>query len=215
MSQLINTRTTFVHITEPFSIHLAESVLTNDQVTALHDTAPRDGFKRIEALDPALEKQYAMNLLYLQEGNEKSPAAADLSPKWTELLTTLRSNQFLDWLENGTGLKLRDLTTDIGVYTHNDGDYISVHKDKQNKAITAILYLNPEWPSGGGGEYEVRLSGDAMQEPTRRIPPRGGQFLAFPPTERSWHSVSKVTAGDSVTRLTVQLEFWLHGNRHG
>lgn len=209
---MLNTEREFEHITDPFTIHLAQRVLTDEQVQALSAAAPKDGFKRIEVLDPNHEKQYAMNLLYLQENSEKSPAAADLSPEWTQLLDTLRGSEFFDWLEAGTGLSLRDLPTDIGIYTHNDGDYISVHKDKPNKAITAILYLNPEWPADGGGAYEVRKSSDSKVPPVREIAPTGGQFLAFPPTDHSWHSVSPVTAGNRVTRLTVQLEFWLDGN---
>ena len=208
---MLNLQRTFDHITDPFVIHLAREVLSADQVRLLNRTAPADGYNRIEVLDPGHEKQYAMNLLYLQQDSAKSPAAAALTPEWTGLLDTLRGADFLGWLERGTGLRLRGLSTDIGVYTHDDGDFISVHKDKPNKAITAILYLNPVWPANGGGYYEVRRSPDPAAEPARRLPPTGGQLLAFPPTDRSWHSVSRVDTGGRVTRLTVQLEFWLDG----
>jgi len=212
---MLNLQRSFDHITDPFTIHLADGVLTDDQVRELYATAPKTGFERIEVLDPAHEKQYAMNLLYLLKDSEPSEAAAGLAPPWAELLGALREDDFLDWLEEGTGLALRGLTADIGVYTHDDGDFISVHKDKANKAITAILYLNPHWPREAGGAYEVRVSEDPAAEPARRIPPRAGQFLAFPPTDKSWHSVSRVTTGDTITRLTVQLEFWLDPSARG
>ncbi|GAA4290810.1 2OG-Fe(II) oxygenase [Actinokineospora soli] len=206
---MLDTGKPFDHITDPFAIHLARDVLSPEQVRALHATAPRDGFKRIEVLDPNHEKQYAMNLRYLVQDNDISAGSDDLAPEWRQLVRELRGETFLRWLEQGTSLELAELSTDIGIYTHDDGDYISIHKDKPNKAITAILYLNPHWPEDGGGAYEVRRSPDPADEPARLIPPRGGQFLAFPPTDRSWHSVSRVTTGGAPQRLTVQLEFWL------
>ncbi|WP_329576584.1 2OG-Fe(II) oxygenase [Kitasatospora sp. NBC_01250] len=202
----------FEQITEPFAIHLAHGVLTDEQIRTLFATAPVEGYDPVKVTDPDHDKQYAMQLLYLQEHNEPRPAAAGLSPAWAELLASLRSEEFVGWLERGTGLQLRELPTDIAIYTYRSGDFISVHKDKPYKAITAILYLNPEWPADGGGDYEVRSSADPSVPPVRRIPPTGGQLLAFPPSEVSWHSVSAVSDSVDQTRLTVQLEFWLVDN---
>ncbi|MFR9770788.1 2OG-Fe(II) oxygenase [Nocardia sp. SC052] len=150
-----------------------------------------------------------MNLRYLFRDDNPYGTVDDLAPAWRELLDDLRSEEFIRWLEHGTALQLRDLSTDIGIYTHDDNDYISVHKDKPNKALTAILYLNSSWPSQAGGHYEVRVSPDPRIDPVRRIAPKGGCLLAFPPTDKSWHSVSPVSTGGKITRLTVQLEFWL------
>ncbi|MGV9361469.1 2OG-Fe(II) oxygenase [Amycolatopsis sp. NPDC003731] len=213
---MLDTDRGFAHSTDPFTIHLAENVLSPDSVAKLEDSAPTEGFERIEVLDPEHEKQYAMNLLYLQKDSELCPAAATVPAPWAELITSLRSPEFVTWLEAGTGLGLRALPTDIGVYTHFDGDYISVHKDKPDKALTAILYLNRNWPEELGGLYEVRASEDPAVPPVRSIAPRGGQLLAFPPTATSWHAVSEVRTGGTQTRLTVQLEFWLdnRGRRH-
>lgn len=205
---MITTTTSFDHIEEPFAIYLAQGLLTADQADALYRTAPLLNTEKIAQVDPEHEKQYRMGLVYLVRDGEPSDVASALSPEWAELLRDLRSDEFMDWLEARTDLKLRGLSMDIGVYTHVDGDFISVHKDKLNKAITAILYLNSDWPAGCGGEYEVRSGNDPVAEPVRRIPPRAGQFLAFPPGDRSWHSVSRVDTGGSVVRLTVQLEFW-------
>jgi SM-20-related protein len=209
---MINTGQRFEHVKEPFSIYLAQDVLTEGQVRSLFSTMPMHGYNNARVDDPTHDKQYAMNILALQEGGVLSEASADLSAEWSGLLESLRSKPFIDWLEDGTGLKLRGLETDIAIYGYRPGDFISVHKDKPYKAATAILYLNPEWPVDGGGDYEVRISGDPDVDPVRRIPPRGGQLLVFPPTEVSWHSVSEVRAHVTETRLTVQLEFWLVDN---
>ncbi len=205
---MLNTQRAFEQITEPFAIHLAQQVLSADQVIALFESTPRQGYERAHVADATHDKQYAMNILYLQQHGEKTSVADNLSPEWSRLLDGLRSSDFLDWLEAGCGLSLRDLPTDIAVYTYGDGDFISIHKDKPYKAITAILYLNPDWPDGAGGDYEVRRSPDLADPPVRRIAPVCGQLLAFPPADNSWHSVSMIKSG-ALTRVTVQLEFWL------
>lgn len=205
---MLNTTAEFEQIIEPFQISIADYALEPDQVAALYRTRPTHGYRRIVRLDPNHEKQYAMNLLYLQQRGHDAAAVKTLSPEWIALIRDLQSAKFISWLEQGTHINLTGLYTDIGIYTHQSGDYISVHKDKANKALTAILYLNDIWPPENGGNYEVRISPDPRVEPIQTIPPTGGRFLAFPPTDRSWHSVSPITA-DGALRLTVQLEFWL------
>jgi Rps23 Pro-64 3,4-dihydroxylase Tpa1-like proline 4-hydroxylase len=204
---MIDTTRPFEHITDPFQVHLAHDVMPVEVVRSLYAAAPLDRTGQIQQTDPQHEKQYKMNLLYLVRDGKP---ARDVTPDqaWGDLVTELLSDRFTTWLEAGVGLSLGALPVDIGMYTHVDGDFISVHKDKPNKAITAILYLNERWPAEYGGQYEVRASKDPAAEPVRRIPPRPGQVLAFPPTDRSWHSVSKVTTGGAATRLTVQLEYW-------
>ncbi|MET8760699.1 2OG-Fe(II) oxygenase [Lentzea sp. NPDC004782] len=214
---MTNKEAGFEHITDPFEIHLSTGVVAPDVVEKLFEQAPLLGAQQIARTDPAHEKQYRMNLLYLVRDGVLAEGTLGLSGLWSSLVADLMSDEFTRWLEEGTGLKLAGLPFDMGVYTHVDGDFISVHKDKPNKQLTAILYLNPEWPAGVGGEYEVRLSGDPAQEPARRIPPAPGQLLAFPPTDTSWHAVSKVDTGGTLTRLTVQLEYWFEdwATRHG
>ena len=209
---MIDVQQGFEQITDPFSIYLAYNVLTNEQLLSLLATAPTDGYSVARVEDPDHDKQYAFQILSLQQGGVLTEAAGMLAPNWRALLDSLRSEEFMDWLERGTGLRLRELGTDIAIYAYGPSDFISVHKDKPYKAATAILYLNPEWPADGGGDYEVRVSADPALPPVRRIPPAGGQLLAFPPTEVSWHSVSEVRRHVTQKRLTVQLEFWLVEN---
>jgi 2OG-Fe(II) oxygenase superfamily len=207
-SPLISTDIALERFDEPFVVHLAQGVVDEADVATLYRSAPLRKAEQIARTDPRYEKQYRMNLLYLVRDGERAEVITTLEPQWGELVDELLGDEFMTWLESGTGMALRELPLDIGIYTHVDGDFISVHKDKPNKAITAILYLNSDWPAGAGGEYEVRTSADPGVEPVRRIAPRPGQFLAFPPTDTSWHSVSRVDTGGTVTRLTVQLEFW-------
>jgi hypothetical protein len=203
---VLNLQASFERLDDPFTLHLAQGLLEPAQVRRLYESRPRDP-RRIVRAERSHEKQYAMNLLYLVENDARNPDAG-LHGEWARLVDELMSSAFMDWLEAGTGLRLRHLVTDIGMYTHEDGDFISIHKDKPNKALTAILYLNEHWPAEAGGCYEVHRSADPGEPPVRTISPRAGQFLAFPPSDRSWHAVSPVTTGGALTRLTVQLELW-------
>ncbi|MFI5617206.1 2OG-Fe(II) oxygenase [Streptomyces sp. NPDC051567] len=212
---MLNLNATFVHMDSPYTLHVAQNTLTKDEATDLFTTAPIDRITTISRTDPTSEKQYRMNLTYLMVNGKEARTAHMLPAPWRTLFDDLVSDRFTRWLSAGTGIELGGLSRDMGIYTHVDGDYISVHKDKPEKAITAILYLNDSWPSDGGGEFEVRMSADAGEPPALSLPPRPGRLLAFPPTDSSWHSVSTVRTDGGRPRLTVQLEYWFaHEDRY-
>ncbi|MFE4333867.1 2OG-Fe(II) oxygenase [Streptomyces sp. NPDC056831] len=194
-------------INHPFTYHLAPGVVPMETVALLEHTAPEEGSAKAEALEVGREKNYRMHILYLMYQSEARESVRYLSSPWKQLYDELTGVAFLDWLSDSTGLTLQDGLLDVAVYRHVAGDFISVHKDKPEKLLTAILYLNSDWPIDGGGAYEVRNSADPQEAPARSILPRPGNFLAFPPSSRSWHSVSEVRPG-TPTRLTVQMEFW-------
>jgi Rps23 Pro-64 3,4-dihydroxylase Tpa1-like proline 4-hydroxylase len=204
---MLDTSRDLTEFTEPFTYHVISDVLTPQDVALLESTAPEEGAEAAVALQPGREKNYRMNILYLMYENQARPASEALTGAWKTLYEELTGDTFLDWLAAGTRLPLREGKLDLAIYRHVEGDFISVHKDKPEKLLTAIVYLNSSWPADGGGAYEVRNSADPAEPPARSLAPRGGNILAFPPSDRSWHSVGEVKAG-TPTRLTVQLEFW-------
>lgn len=195
--------------TTPFTMFRALRVLDPRQVRELYESAPVGLLRRIETASPRSDKQYRMSILNLADGRERCPTPP-LAPAWKNLLDELLSPEFTRWLAWGTGLTLAGLPLDVSVYGHVDGDFISVHLDKQNKALTCVLYLNEEWSLAFGGMYEAREGPDPKAEPACLIRPVGGLLLGFQPTSTSWHSVSPVTAEARAMRLTVQCEFWNH-----
>jgi hypothetical protein len=104
--------------------------------------------------EPGHEKQYAMKLLYLSENGQRNPDAV-LGPEWEMLVGYLSSSAFMDWLASGTDLSPRHLVTNFGMYTHDDGDLISVLMDKPDEALTAILCANEHRRLDGAGHHEV------------------------------------------------------------
>lgn len=209
MGTLLNTTVEFRKSVSPFTWHLARGLLTDEQLRTLNAEQPTpDRSRRAVADETRRDKQYRMNVLPLLVEGRRTPAAGELSRSWSALLEQLESEKFLGWLGDNVDIELRGLPMEIGVFTYRKGDFISLHKDKPTKALTAILYLNEHWPADGGGCFEVRDSGRSADAPVESVPPVGGQLLAFPPSDTSWHAVSRIET-DEVTRLTVQLEFWL------
>ena len=207
---MLNFDARFEHYTDPYHLHRAMGALDAAQTRSLFDTAPT-GAVPIKRDDPSHKKQYSMHLRYLRKRNVVEDIVARLAEPWRTLVDDLTSPVFEDWICDGTGLALRDLPVDIGVYSHRSGDFISIHMDKPTKALTAILYLNPDWPVDAGGAYEMRGSADPADPPVRCFHPTAGQFIAFAPTRQSWHAVSPVSA-EAPVRLTVQLEYWFNDN---
>ncbi|MEW2452158.1 2OG-Fe(II) oxygenase [Streptomyces parvulus] len=204
-----------LHVDSPFPLYLAQELLTKDVVSELYVTAPVERTATISSTDPEHEKLYRMSLLHLMINDQRREVSSELSPSWRSLLDDLASADFTTWLSENTGIDVRGLSQDISVYAHADGDFISVHRDKMGKAISAIVHLNPEWPETAGGELEVHFSGDPDDDRAFRISPGPGLLLAFPPTDKSWHAVSHVRSGGALTRLTVQVDYWFeHVDRY-
>ncbi|MEU2065750.1 2OG-Fe(II) oxygenase [Streptomyces anulatus] len=195
--------------TSPFQLFVGRNLLTAQQLRALSESAPTTRVEKISVEDPQHEKQYRMNLLSLIEAEVETEHVRALPAAWRVLLDDLRGEEFTTWLEQSTGIKLTGLPRSIGLYTHRNGDFLSVHKDKPTKAITAILYLNDRWPNEAGGRFQCFTTGDSNVEPTVELAPVGGQLLAFKPTDHSWHAVSEIRHPDGKDRLTMQVEYWV------
>ena len=193
----------------PFQHFIGRGLLSSESLHELVATAPTSATTTIAVGDPTHEKQYRMNLISLVEGDADTEQVDSLPPAWAVLLAELRSERFTTWLSGAVDVPLLGLLRSIGLYVHRNGDFLSVHKDKPTKAITAILYLNSAWPVDAGGRFQCFTSGSREASPVAELLPVGGQLLAFRPTEDSWHAVSEVAHPANEERLSVQLEYWL------
>lgn len=205
---MINPTRDVRHSNEPFTWHLAAGLLTAVQLRDLEHGQPTVGISRKVVEGIPREKHYRVNVLKLLDPSGPVAATESLSPAWRDLLRDLESDWFTDWISQATNLDLHGLPTQIGFHTYTYGDYVTPHRDKQNKALTAILYLNERWPVDGGGHFEVRRSGSLQDSPVTTVLPLGGQLVAFQPTPSSWHAVSRVDT-QHADRLTLVLEYWL------
>lgn len=61
-----------------------------------------------------------------------------------------------------------------------------IHTDSLSKLVTALIYLEPEWPASGGRLRFLR-SPDSLDDMLAEAPPMDGTLLAFRRSENSWH----------------------------
>ncbi len=95
--------------------------------------------------------------------------------------------------------------------------------DKNGRILTAILYLNPDWSEGDGGELQLtqtRINGlDVTQEEQQRlvvIPPLMNRLLLFWSDRRCPHEVlptSKLRYAMTTWYFNAQVFLALHSHR--
>lgn len=61
-----------------------------------------------------------------------------------------------------------------------------IHTDSASKRLTALIYLESEWPAAGGRLRFLRGS-ESLDDMLAEAPPIDGTLLAFRRSENSWH----------------------------
>jgi SM-20-related protein len=61
-----------------------------------------------------------------------------------------------------------------------------IHTDSETKVVTALIYLNTGWDSGGGRLRLLRGPND-LDDMIAEVPPMAGTLLAFRRSDNSWH----------------------------
>ncbi len=203
----------FTRVTTPFLHFVADGALDETTLAALSSESEqvRALAERVHS-KPGGDKTYAMNFVSLVVAGRETDAVTALPATWADLCRTLAHQRFRNVVTCQTGI---DVTTDkveIGVYVHREGDSVSVHRDKEHKTLSCILYLNREWREPDGGEFLLFDDGD-LGNPVDRVRPAAGRCIAFAPAADSWHAVSPVAPGR--LRHSVQIEFSPCGQSRG
>ncbi|MFF7019506.1 2OG-Fe(II) oxygenase [Streptomyces klenkii] len=200
---MLRTTAEFTRTSGPIAAHVATGILTDSAVRELDAAYPgADRFEKVVFSSPV--KRFRLGSLRLSRDGERLPAAERLPAVWSRLLDGLDGPEFTARLEEVTGLALAGLPRDTGLFTHAEGEFISLHHDEPEKALTVVLYFNRDWPADGGGHFEVRASHNPTTAPVRSLPPAAGTAVAF--DSSVWHATSTVTTGRTL-RAAV-LEFW-------
>lgn len=76
--------------------------------------------------------------------------------------------------------------------------HLDRHRDTQDRLVTVILYLNPDWQPGDGGELKIRTTPGAIDGPFEIIEPRLGTLVTFFAGDH-WHEVLPAAK----TRLSI------------
>ncbi len=168
---------------------------------------------------PAFEKRYALNEIGQVGGKAVRTDMPSISPSYAELDAFLQTREFLDAIEQLTGI--RDLLYDpdyIGGGTHENvhGQALDAHvdfnvlpKNGWHRRLNLIVYLNPEWQSAWGGCLCLESDPwDAEHADKVEIVPKFNRCAIFETSEISWHGFPTIDlpeAKRSITRKSIAI----------
>jgi SM-20-related protein len=125
-------------------------------------------------------------------------------PSFAELLAELKTPEFSRIIGEKLGLELVGRPQMIVVRKWSAARDGRPHTDGQDKAATALIYLNEDWDVEAGGALRF-LDGPDLDGPgSAPIPARYGAFAAFARSDASWHGHKPFTG----ERRVIQI-FWL------
>ena len=119
-------------------------------------------------------------------------------PATLSMFRTLRSQVFIEFLEQLTGIK--DLIPDpeyrgSGIHQTLSGGYLKIHADfnryekyKMHRRVNVFVFLNPDWSPSYGGSLE--LWSKDLKSCGSKISPDLGRFVVFSSTDFSYHGNS-------------------------
>jgi SM-20-related protein len=128
--------------------------------------------------------------------------AVHSSGHFHQLMQELQAPELKTLLGKRFGLDLEDkppMVTIRGYTTARDGH---IHTDSEDKLLTFLLYLNPNWTSPDG-KIRVLYNPNNLSPFAEEISPEAGRCLIFQVTKNCWHGHT-VFEG---TRRSIQLNY--------
>jgi SM-20-related protein len=107
-------------------------------------------------------------------------------------------DDFMSWMEGLRSSLNRNLFLGLDAfeahYAHHPtgtsyGTHLDRHHDSKERVVSAVIYLNPDWPTDAGGELVIY---DAHDVPRLTLEPRGGTLVLFM-SEGTPHEARKAT----------------------
>lgn len=137
--------------------------------------------------------------------------ATSSTKELTELRRFLSSKPFLVYMEEITGIKLKEDSIDISASLYQNTDYLLPHDDQlEGRKIAFMLYLSTFEARDGGKLVLYKTKGTIPREEEKTIIPQCNSFVFFKVTEKSFHEVEEVLTNKQ--RITIG--GWFHGAYH-
>lgn len=144
-----------------------------------------------------------------------------LGPAYADLDDLVRSDAFLHLLGRITGID--DLLYDPwylggGTHENRNGAGLETHIDfnfhpleRWQRRLNLIVYLNPQWEAGWGGELQLHGDPSAGAPPQASIVPAFNRCVIFETHDHSWHGFDPIRLPDvhaDLTRRSIALYFY-------
>lgn len=169
---------------EPFEYLLVDDFLAPDCKQAIVEDFPR------------IEKSGSFPLSRVSYG-----------PAFKQLTDELLGPDFAAAVGAKFSLDLSPYPTMLTVRGQCDASDGQIHTDSKDKVITVLLYLNPEWDSGGGRLRLLRSKN--LEDYLAEVPPTMGSLIIFKRSDRSWHAHKPFDG----KRLSLQMN-WVKSDRY-
>ena len=206
---MINTAAPLRRIDTPYRYFTADDVVSAADLAVLNANIPDLSlYERCIKEGSQHRKEYHMWRCEPGQDSKRTAVADQLPTPWSQLVDDALSDEFRQWLTDGTGVDVRSVRTTVGLYVFADGDYTTIDTGKLEKALSFGLYLNQQWRPEYGGAFQAFTRKAADTEPHHALVPLGGRCVTMTPTESTWHRIERVDTGGAVSRLLMMVEFW-------
>jgi hypothetical protein len=181
-----------------------------------------DGFaKQILAEFPSFEKGNYVGDDGRPGGKSTVESMRGLGPGFKALDAHIQTPGFLDLIGTITGID--SLLYDpfyLGGGTHDnrDGQLLQAHVDfnyhpseRWHRRLNLIVYLNPQWEAGWGGNLQLFQDPYRDTKPAESIVPAFNRCVIFETTENSWHAFDRISLPaerSDLSRKSIALYFY-------
>ena len=181
----------------------------------------RDFANALLAAFPAFERGNAIGDDGVTGGKSTVERMAALGADYRQLDALVRADEFLRFVGRLTGID--DLLYDPfylggGTHENRNGQALQAHIDfnyhpseRWHRRLNLIVYLNPDWNEGWGGNLELWRDPYADAAPAARIVPAFNRCVIFETTEHSWHGFDRIALPAEQTgrsRKSIALYFY-------
>ena len=181
-------------------------MLLADHLPATALAAPFPLLTAVDMLDPAQADALRHDFPRYRGAGFFPHEAADCGPAINALVAELTASAFADAIGARLGIeRLSQYPALVTLCRSLNRRHGNIHTDSQSKIVTALVYLNPDWPHGAAGSLRFLANTDDIEaQVAPQVLPVYGNLVAFRRTEHSFHGHLPFE-GD---RYTIQIA-WL------
>ncbi|MEM9546932.1 MAG: 2OG-Fe(II) oxygenase family protein [Bacteroidota bacterium] len=191
--------------TYPYKLGTIEHVVHKSYQKQLLARFPESNFTRV--VKSTQDKSYEMNIRpILKPGSNAIVSASQLDSLWIQLIEELKSAEYRNLISTITGISLDDCEVEVNLWKYTNGSNLSVHKDKDEKVVTHLIYMNDIWKDSWGGHFCIHTE-KSQESICEKILPVVDNSLILITTNNSWHSVAAVKPEAHSPRKGLQIIF--------
>jgi len=125
-----------------------------------------------------------------------------------EFYIFLSSNEFRNFMQDITGLSLKEGANNVAGTLYEDTDYLLIHDDQLDQRKIAYLLYLADLDEKTGGSLELYSSNEdgSPKEVATKLYPRANGFTFFEVSKISYHAVEEV-----IDAQRLAIGGWLHG----